>query len=107
MFTAGGSTTWSVSTEPFEVESPTRWCDGEPFTSSSATTKISLLDGSITGVPVIPTVGLMSPQGRSDAGTGVARCCCHWTWPVEADRATTVSFSVAAKTEPLKMRGSP
>ena len=27
--------------------------------------------GSMTGVPVIPTVGEMSPQGRSDDGTGV------------------------------------
>ena len=40
---------------------------GSRCTSSSATTKISPRAGSMTGVPVMPTVGVMSPQG-SDAG---------------------------------------
>ncbi len=36
---------------------------GLPLTSSSATTKTSPRASSITGVPVMPTVGEMSPQG--------------------------------------------
>ena len=49
----------------------------------------------MTGVPVIPTVGVMSPQGSELAGTGVARCRDQATFPVAADSAYTVSFSVA------------
>jgi hypothetical protein len=41
--------------------------------ASSATTKISEREASMTGVEVMPTVGEMSPQGRSAASTGVAR----------------------------------
>ncbi len=41
----------------------------------------------MTGVPVIPTVGSMSPQGRPEAGTGVATWVDHTTAPVAADRA--------------------
>jgi hypothetical protein len=62
---------------------------------TSATTKISCRVGSMTGVPVIPTVGPMLPQGSADAATGVARWFDHTTAPVEAERASTVSFSVA------------
>ena len=80
---------------------------GFPFTSSSATTKISPRAGSITGVPVIPSVGLMSPQGSDDAGTGVARCLDQMTAPESADSAYTVSFSVATKTRPPETSGSP
>jgi hypothetical protein len=71
-------------------------CAGFPRVSSSATTKISPRAGSMTGVPVIPTVGVMSPQGSEPAGTGVPRCLDQITAPVAADSAYTVSFSVAA-----------
>ena len=49
----------------------------------------------MTGVPVIPTLGVMSPHGSELAGTGVARCLDQATFPVPADSAYTVSFSVA------------
>ena len=49
--------------------------------SSSATTNISPRDGSITAVPVMPTVGEMFPHGRSDDGTAEARCRDHTTDP--------------------------
>ena len=46
--------------------SPIRWwaAFGDPLrvAASVATTKISDRDGSMTGVPVIPTVGMMLPQ---------------------------------------------
>ena len=78
---------------------------GEPFTSSSATAKISDRPGSITGVPVIPTVGEMSPHGSDREGTGVATWVDQTTAPVVADSAYTVSFSVATYTLPSKTRG--
>ena len=49
----------------------------------------------ITGVPVIPTVGMILPQGSDAAGTGLPRCADQATVPVAADNAYTVSFSVA------------
>ena len=107
MFTPAGSTSWVISVLPDAVARPISVCAGAPFTSSSATTKISSRDGSMTGVPVIPTVGVMSPHGRSVAGTGVPRCVDHATAPVLADRAYTVSFSVATYTRPPKASGSP
>jgi hypothetical protein len=55
--------------------------------NSSATTKISCLAGSITGVPVIPTVGVMLPHPSELAGTGVPICRDHRTAPVAADSA--------------------
>ena len=64
--------------------SPTSSCAGLPLTSSSATTKISERASSITGVPVIPTVGEMSPQGSDPEGTGVPRWVDHSTEPVVA-----------------------
>ena len=82
-----GSTSWVISVLPVAASSPTRvWADA-PRTSSSATTKISFRDGSITGVPVIPTVGVMSPHGRPPAGTGLARCDDQSTAPVAAESA--------------------
>ena len=65
--------------------SPTTTWDAFPSTSSSATTKISRRAVSITGVPVMPTVGLMSPHGSSEAGTGLARWVDHTTAPVAED----------------------
>ena len=61
----------------------------------------------MTGVPVIPTVGVMSPQGRSVAGTGVPRCADQALAPLLAFSAYTVSFSVATYTRPSKTSGSP
>ena len=55
----------------------------------------------------MPTVGLMSPQGSDDAGTGVARCLDQMMAPELADSAYTVSFSVATKTRPPETSGSP
>jgi hypothetical protein len=49
----------------------------------------------MTGVPVIPTVGVMSPQGRDAAGTAVPTWADQATAPVPDDSAYTVSFSVA------------
>ena len=59
--------------------------------------------GSMTIVEVTPTVGLMSPHGRSAGEHGQAQV--HPTTPDAAVRrpsnAYTVSFSVATKTWPL------
>ena len=49
----------------------------------------------MTGVPVMPTVGSMLPQGSDPAGTGWPRCADQTTAPLAADSAYTVSFSVA------------
>ena len=102
-----GSTFWFNSTVPVPVFNPTsRWA-GLPLTSSSATTNTSPRASSTTGVPVIPTVGVMSPQGSDRDGTGDATCVDHTTAPVVAERAYTVSFSVATKTRPPETSGSP
>jgi hypothetical protein len=61
----------------------------------------------MTGVPVMPTVGEMSPHGSELLGTGVPRCADQITVPVVADRAETVSFSVATYTRPPATSGSP
>ena len=81
---------------PLYMLNPTRKWAGAPATSSSATAKISPRAASTTGVPVMPTFGLMSPQGRSPDGTGVPTWVCHNTAPVLAASAYMVSFSVAA-----------
>ena len=57
-----------------------------PCVSSSATTKISWRAGSMTGVPVIPTLGEMLPHGRAPAGTGCPMRD-HSTEPVAGDSA--------------------
>ena len=90
-----GSTSWVISVLPVAVARPVSMCAGFPFTISSATTKISARAGSMTGVPVMPTVGVMSPQGSDVEGTGLPRWADQATAPVAADRAYTVSFSVA------------
>ena len=107
VYAPGGSTFWVSRTVPVAVPSPASTWAGFPFTCSSATTKISPRAGSMTGVPVMPTVGPMSPQGSDDAGTGVARCLDQMTAPVLADSAYTVSFSVATNTRPPDTSGSP
>ena len=61
----------------------------------------------MTGVPVTPTAGAMSPHGSEPDGTGVARWRDQVTAPVAADRAYTVSFSVATYTRPADTSGSP
>ena len=66
---------------------PTRTWAGVPPLSSSATAKISPRAVSITGVPVMPTVGPMSPQGRSPDGTGVPTWADHRMAPVLAASA--------------------
>jgi len=55
----------------------------------------------MTGVPVMTTVGVMSPQGSDPAVTGGPRCADHATAPVLADSAYTELFSVATKTRPV------
>ena len=72
---------------PDAVPSPTSRCAGLPPDISSATTKISWRVGSITGVPVMPTLGDMSPQGSDPAGTGLPRCADQMTAPLAADSA--------------------
>ena len=79
---------------------PNSRCAGLPPAISSATTKISFRAGSITGVPVMPATGLMSPQGSEPACTGRPRCTDQATWPVAAVSAYTVLFSVATYTRP-------
>ncbi len=103
----GGSTFWFTSTLPVAVLSPTNWWAGFPLSSSSATTNTSPRATSSTGVPVIPTVGEMSPQGSDDEGTGVARCDDQSIAPLVPERAYTVSFSVATKIFPCEASGSP
>ncbi len=49
----------------------------------------------MTGVPVMPTVGSMSPQGRAVDGTGWATRVDQTTAPVVPDSAYTTSSSVA------------
>ncbi len=103
----GGSTSRVISTRPVAVLRPASTWAGRPRTSSSATTKISRRAGSMTGVPVIPAVGAMSPQGSELAGTGGARCRDHATCPVAGDSAYAVSFSVATYIRPADTSGSP
>src|ERR1700722_9193469 len=91
----GGSTSCSNSMAPEVALRPINLCSGPPFTNSSAITKISFLDWSITGVPVIPTVGEISPQGSDDAGTAGPTWVDQTTAPVEEDSAYTTSSSVA------------
>jgi hypothetical protein len=66
---------------------PKSRCAGPPPVRTSATTKISFRAWSITGVPVMPTVGEMSPHGSDPEGTGLARCTDQATAPVAADSA--------------------
>jgi hypothetical protein len=49
----------------------------------------------MTGVPVMPTEGEMSPQGSMADGTGLATWVDQTTAPVAEDSAYTVSSSVA------------
>ncbi len=87
MVAPAGSTFCDNSVVPVPVSNPTSTCAGLPLTSSSATTKTSARASSITGVPVIPTVGEMSPQGSDREGTGVPRWVDHSTEPVVAESA--------------------
>ena len=73
----------------------------------SATTKMRPVAGSITGVPVIPTVGSMSPHFSCVSGTAVATCCFHTSAPVAKSSAYTVSFSVATYTRDPYTSGEP
>ena len=75
------------STLPVVGVEPDQHVGRVPARNSSATTKSSDRAGSITGVPVMPTVGVMSPQGRSPLGTGTARWVDQTTAPVAAERA--------------------
>ena len=75
--------------------------------ASSVTANTSPRAWSMTGVPVMPTRGEMSPQGRFPDGTAVPTCVDHNTAPVLAANSSTVSFSVATTTRPLTTRGSP
>jgi hypothetical protein len=61
----------------------------------------------MTGVPVMPTSGEMSPQGSADDGTGRATWRDQTTEPLVEERAYTVSSSVATNTSLPKTRGSP
>ena len=69
------------------MSSPTsRWVGVVPF-HTSATAKISPLAMSTTGVPVMPTVGEMSPHGSEEEGTGVPTLLDHKMAPVFAASA--------------------
>ena len=83
----GGSTSWLISIVPDAVLKPTSVCSGFPSLSLSATTKISFRDRSMTGVPVMPAVGVISPQGSDPAGTGLPSWVDQVTAPVAADSA--------------------
>ena len=74
-----GSTFSVSSTAPVAESRPTSTWTECPPVISSATTNSSPRAVSITGVPVIPTVGAMSPQGSEPAGTG---------WPTVFDQTT-------------------
>lgn len=63
----GGSTSWVISIFPIVVFGPTNVWAGVPFTSRSPTTKISDCAVSITGVPVMPTLGVISPAAKWQA----------------------------------------
>ena len=82
---------------------PGRGSDELPL-NSSATAKISSRATSMTGVPVMPTVGAMSPQGtRCARGTGVPTWLDHTMAPVLAASAYIVSFSVATIDTPRRL----
>jgi hypothetical protein len=81
------------------------WID-DPDNTAAETNNVPD-EGSMTIVEVTPTVGEMSPQGSMPAGTGDARWSDHDSAPLVADNPYTVSFSVATKTWPSSMRGSP
>ena len=84
----GGSTAVVIRKVPLYMFSPTRTWAGTPPARVSATAKISPRPTSTTGVPVMPTVGLMSPaQARSLFGTGVPTWVDHRTAPVLAANA--------------------
>ena len=83
----GGSTAWAINDVPVYMFSPTSTWAGAPLLSSSATAKISPRAVSITGVPVMPTVGPMLPHGRAPDGTGVPTCDDHRIAPVLAASA--------------------
>ncbi len=67
---------------PVAIDRPNSSCSASLPFHVSATTKIVPVTTSSTGVLVIPTVGEMSPHGRSPDGTGVARCRDHMIAPV-------------------------
>ena len=72
----GGSTFCESSTWPSPVDRPSRMWAGRPLTSLSATAKSSLRPGSTTGVPVMPTVGEIFPQGSGvGRGDGCPQVC--------------------------------
>jgi hypothetical protein len=64
------------------------------------------VDGSTTGVEVIPETGTMLPHGRVELCTGSPTCASHRIAPVEARSAYTVSFSVAVNTRVPTTSGS-
>ena len=51
------------------------------------TAKMRFSDGSMTGVPVMPTCGLTLPQGRPDESKGVDSVFDHCTVPVAGSSA--------------------
>ena len=77
----------------------TMWVTAEPERTAPEAKSVPVV-GSITMVEVMPTVGPMSPHGSMAGRTGVPKWRDHATVPFVADRAYTVSFSVATNTCP-------
>src|ERR1700689_2044618 len=66
---------------------------------------MTFVAGSITGVPTIPTVGVMSPQGSAAEGTGVPTLFSHTTAPVAASSAYILSPTVATYAREPRING--
>ena len=69
----GGSTTLRSRIAPDDSRRPISSCTGAWAPAMAATANTSWRAGSITGVDVIPSVGVMSPHGRVDDCTGAPR----------------------------------
>src|SRR5438477_11956957 len=68
---------------------------------------MALVEVSITGVPTIPTVGEISPQGSSPEGTGTPALFSQITLPLEASSAYSRSPTVATYTREPSTSGCP
>src|SRR5438034_3455676 len=68
---------------------------------------MALVEVSITGVPTMPTVGEISPQGNSLDGTGTPALFSQITLPLEASSAYSRSPTVATYTREPSTSGCP
>ncbi len=83
----GGSTTVLRTFSPLLMRKPSSTCWAWLPSHVSATAYSTPVAWSITGVPTMPTVGVMSPHGSELDGTGVPALACQTIWPVEASSA--------------------